>query len=271
MTKSRLQAKAVDPLALQIAQAVHQRENPQATILFGSRARGDYEERRSDIDIMLVVPKEPSRDYKLSLEDWTESKVRALYGRNVPLQLVWFSRTEFEDKRRFINHVVTRAMLDGVIMSTNPEEFQSTYSNETTEDQDGWTEYEQRLEDAERHREDFNITDDLKRPDKTIGEHAHHAFEHAIKAIISGHSGTPSSTGRIGRLLETIGRIDDQLVNFELSIDPQVYSEYAEDSNYKTQRTTAPLTNHYNYRDLTDHDLNILIERARQLGPNLRQ
>ena len=48
-----------DPLALKVAQALHEREQPQATILFGSRARGDYDDRRSDIDIMQVNPYEP--------------------------------------------------------------------------------------------------------------------------------------------------------------------------------------------------------------------
>ena len=36
------------PLATTVAEAVHQRENPLATFLFGSRATGDYAETHSD-------------------------------------------------------------------------------------------------------------------------------------------------------------------------------------------------------------------------------
>ena len=43
-----------DPRALQVARFVRQRERPQLTILFGSRARGDHDDLESDIDVMLV-------------------------------------------------------------------------------------------------------------------------------------------------------------------------------------------------------------------------
>ena len=48
------QVKARDAKALQVARLVQQRERPELAILFGSRARGDHNETRSDIDIMLV-------------------------------------------------------------------------------------------------------------------------------------------------------------------------------------------------------------------------
>ena len=51
-----------DPRAVAVAQAVHQRERPQATILFGSRARGDYNEKYSDIDLLLVCDVFPDDD-----------------------------------------------------------------------------------------------------------------------------------------------------------------------------------------------------------------
>ena len=53
-----------DPRALRVAQAVHERQNPQATILFGSRIRGDHEDLRSDIDIMSVLPEEPGSEHR---------------------------------------------------------------------------------------------------------------------------------------------------------------------------------------------------------------
>ena len=88
-------AQTCDPRALRIAQAIHERENPQATILFGSRARGDYEENRSDVDILLVLPDEPGARRKEDALDWAEELALAAYRRNTPVQLVWLTRENF--------------------------------------------------------------------------------------------------------------------------------------------------------------------------------
>ena len=53
-----------NPRALRVALAVHERQNPQATILFGSRIREDHEDLRSDIDIMSVLPEEPGSEHR---------------------------------------------------------------------------------------------------------------------------------------------------------------------------------------------------------------
>jgi hypothetical protein len=105
-----------DPRALNVARALHERENPQATILFGSRARGDYDDRRSDIDIMMVNPGMPDQAYKDRTSEWTEGIAQMTYGRFVPVQLVWFAQDVFRKKTRYINHVTTQALLDGVVM-----------------------------------------------------------------------------------------------------------------------------------------------------------
>ena len=52
-----------DPRAEQVAQAVHDAFNPAQTILFGSRARGDYR-GHSDIDIFIITGKETAPDYR---------------------------------------------------------------------------------------------------------------------------------------------------------------------------------------------------------------
>ena len=49
-----------DPQALRIAQELHRSESPTLTVLFGSRARGDYAPGRSDVDILMV--QEPTSD-----------------------------------------------------------------------------------------------------------------------------------------------------------------------------------------------------------------
>ena len=50
---------STDPSAVKLAELLHETRNPHLTILFGSRARGDYAEGRSGVDIMLVEDQPP--------------------------------------------------------------------------------------------------------------------------------------------------------------------------------------------------------------------
>ena len=109
-----------DSWALAVARRIHRRENPLATILFGSRARGDYREDSSDIDIMLVLHQEPDLEYRDLTREWVEEAACAEYGKAVPVQLVWLSKKQFDEKQKYINHIATRAVSEGKIIVRNP-------------------------------------------------------------------------------------------------------------------------------------------------------
>ena len=189
-----------DPRALKVAQALHEREQPQATILFGSRARGDYDDRRSDIDIMQVNPYEPDPAYKHRATEWVEAVAQGIYGRPVAVQLVWFAHDEFRENSRYINHVTTQALLDGVVMSQNPEDYRSRYAGdrEETEYEYQWTDYENRLLHAESHLWTFQTLYDAGANDLMLGQQAHSTLEHGMKAVIAAHGGTYPSTHNLG-------------------------------------------------------------------------
>ena len=85
-----------DPRALRVAQAVHERQNPQATILFGSRIRGDHEDLRSDIDIMPVLPEEPGSEHREPATGWAG---KASLDTNGP-QGGWTRLTAWSSSRR---------------------------------------------------------------------------------------------------------------------------------------------------------------------------
>ena len=84
-----------DPRAVAVARAVHEREQPQATILFGSRARGDYNEKHSDIDLLLVCDDYPDTDARIDAEEFARATVDAVYRRYVPFQLEYVCRDCF--------------------------------------------------------------------------------------------------------------------------------------------------------------------------------
>ena len=258
-----------DPRALKVAQALHEREQPQATILFGSRARGDYNDRRSDIDIMQVNPYEPDPAYKNRATEWIEEVAQAIYGRPVPVQLVWFAQDEFRENSRYVNHVTTQAMLDGVVMSQNPEDYRSRYEDdcEETEYEYQWTDYENRVFHAESHLRVFQALCDLGENDLMIGQRAHSTLEHGMKAVIAAYGGTYPTTHNLGQLLGTVRRVERgaDLADFSLSMSPDIYSEYAGDQEYKLRRNFPPLTEQPDYRERTVADAQRLIDRARAI------
>ena len=260
-------AATCDPRALSVAQAVHERERPLATILFGSRARGDYEERRSDIDIMLVRVEEPDGEYKCSVEEWAEGVVRATYGRRVPVQLVWLSEQRFSEGRRYINHVATRALFDGVIMTQNPEEYHNCDADDQeTEYEYDWRNYNNRLLHAESHLLAFEQMIDLGNIDLLIGQQAQAALEHAMKALLESHRVRYRRTHDIGHLLGHIRNIDQELRELRLGIPPDIYSAYAGEQEYEEEARTQPLlTDQPDYRARTVVDAQRIIDRAREV------
>ena len=257
-----------DPRALTVAQAVHERERPQATILFGSRARGDYDESRSDIDIMLVQPEVPDGEYKGSVEEWAEDVVRATYGRRVPVQLVWLTQKRFHEGKRYINHVATQALFDGVIMTQNPEE----YHNRDADDREAeyeydWSNYDNRILHAESHLDAFVTCIEQGMHDLIIGQQAQGALEHAMKALLEAYSVRYRRTHDIGHLLGHIRHIDAELHEFRLGIPADIYSAYAGEQEYEEVqvRTQPLLTNQPDYRTRTVADVQRIIDRAREV------
>ena len=123
---------------------MHEREQPLATILFGSRARGDYEERRSDIDIMVVqAGNEPDqRVQRLGLK--SGQKVSSGQTMNTSSAgstgLAHYGEKVQAMAKRYINQCRYPApCIDGVIMTQRPE----TAWNTTYRDaDDGETQYE---------------------------------------------------------------------------------------------------------------------------------
>ena len=259
-------AATCDPRALSVARAVHQREQPLATILFGSRARGDYEERRSDIDIMLVQPDEPDGEYKGSVEVWAEGIVRATYGRRVPIQLVWLTQKRFHEGKRYINHVATQALFDGIIMTQDPEEYHNRGADDAEAGYD-WRNYDNRILHADLHLAAFVQMIASGSHDLLIGQQAQGALEHAMKALLEAHGVRYRRTHDIGHLLGHIRHIDPELREFRLGIPPAIYSAYAGEQEYEDVEVRAQprLTSQSEYQTHTVADAQRIIDRARAM------
>ena len=254
-----------DRKAMDVAQATHKAEQPEMTILFGSRARGDHGER-SDIDIMLIQASEPSEELKEIAELRAEHTAREIYGRHLPVQLVWRTLEEFKERRRYTNSVETRAVKEGTIMPREPENYSARdYEDEDAEVEFDWSPYDEHIRHAESHLESFRLMAEMvPHNDIVIGQQAQNTLEFAMKALLEAHEAPYAGTHNIGHLLGNIRRLDAELQDFRLSIPPDVYTAYEGDLQYR-RRQQPRLTEFSGYLDRTASDAERIINRAKQV------
>lgn len=252
-----------DIKALRVAEVVQQREQAELVILFGSRARGDHDETRSDIDIMLVLATEPDATDKAAAAATATAAAREAYGRNLPVQLVWRTLDQFRHNRRYTNSVETHAVRDGVIMSRGAGQYgASRYEDQNTEYEYDWTAYDERLRHAEAHLISFQDAVNLDRDDLIIGQQAQNTLEHSMKALLEAHGASYERTHNIGHLLGNIRRNDEALREFRLAIPPDVYTEYEGEGEY-VSRKRPRLTEYPGFLAKTIADAGRIIDRAK--------
>ena len=255
----------VDHRALPVAFAAFDTSEAELVILFGSRARGDYHEKSSDIDVMLVQELEPEAGRKKAVADTVAAAAMQSYGRPVPVELVWRTRDEFRFNRRYVNSVETNAARDGIIMPRDPDNYRPRdYEDEHTEYAYDWSNYDERLRHAENHLDEFIFLAEHNRSDLAIGQHAQNALEHGMKALLAAAGGQYANTHDIGILLGNVRHFDDGLRNFRLAIPPDVYTEYEGEAEYRARRQ-PPLTQFADFADKTVGDINRIIDRAKLL------
>lgn len=253
-----------DAKALAVAQAVQQREQPELTILFGSRSRGDHDEDCSDIDIMLVTAREADSAAREQAKEAASTSASANYGHYVPVQLVWCTLDTFRHNRRYTNSLETNAVRDGIVMPKDPEQHGSSHCEDAeTEYEYDWSTYENRLEDASDHLEAFKRLVEQGLSDQIIGLHAQGALEHGMKALLEAHRAGYRFNHDIGELLGNIRHVDPAMADFRMSIDPDIYSHYAGRHAYVRPPTPTMLTNQPYYMARTVADAEFIIARAR--------
>ena len=255
--------KAHDAKALHVARLVQQREQPELAILFGSRARGDHDDTRSDIDIMLVQAAEPGDADKKSAESAALIASLDAYGREVPVELVWRTLGQFRHNRRYVNSLESRAVRDGVIMPRDANRHDSSnYEDAETDYEYDWAGYEDRLRYANAHLYSFTLLAENDADDLVIGQQAQNALEHALKALLEAHGAPYRNTHDIGELLGNVRHHDPELSELSLAIPPDIYAEYAGRRGYAQNRSNPLLTAQVDYQSKTVDDVEFIINRA---------
>jgi predicted nucleotidyltransferase len=106
-------AEATQELIREIACVVVRESDPDAIILFGSHATGTAGPD-SDIDILVIKPQPfgPGNDRRQEMARlW-----RALARFPVPKDILIFSRQEVERWQNSRNHVIARALREGIVV-----------------------------------------------------------------------------------------------------------------------------------------------------------
>ncbi|MDE2889966.1 MAG: nucleotidyltransferase domain-containing protein [Gemmatimonadota bacterium] len=177
MTKFRTR-NAPDPKACAVARAVGEAVRPDRVILFGSRARGDYNPH-SDIDLLIITDSD-STDRRAYQETSVEAhrKVEEMYGVSIGVDLVRLSERAFHEGRRARNHVAGQAVRDGFDGNGDKVEYDNP---EPT----NWPDIKQRIANAERELGVLKALVVANSAQEAIGFHAQQALENALKGWIS--------------------------------------------------------------------------------------
>ena len=253
-----------DPRALKVARELHRSEQPELTILFGSRARGDYREYVSDIDIMLVQAERPSREQQCRVERAALDAAERFCGRPVPVQVVWKTSQEFDRMRRTINDVVVHALREGVIM---PPEQENRRQSDTDDHSYEWSITDERVRHAEMHLFGFNGMIGIDAPDDLIGQQAHAAMEHALKALISASGRSYQHVHNI-HILTRDALAADPGFQFVPGIDGGIYNQYAGRDEYDP--TENPISHIPGYRETVNGDVTAILNRVREIRGGTR-
>jgi len=102
-------AKAGDTVLSEVVRRLVEAVDPDRIILFGSRARGDHRPD-SDVDLLIVRDSTEPRHRRVI------RAYRALRGLGISKDILWYTPQEVADWAGVINHVICRALNDGLVL-----------------------------------------------------------------------------------------------------------------------------------------------------------
>ena len=193
-----------DPKACAVARAVEEAIHPDRVILFGSRARGDFN-ADSDIDLLIITDAERRDKWEyVRHSEVAHRKSEEVYEHWVGVDLVHMSEAAFHYGRRARNHIAGQAVRDG--FDANGDKV--NYDNPKPTN---WPDIRQRIENAERCLTDMEVlVEDSRSSQEIIGFTAQQAIENALKGWISALDADYRNTHDLGALMAIVRRHPDE-------------------------------------------------------------
>jgi HEPN domain-containing protein len=254
-----------DRSALLVGQAVLAETGAENVILFGSRARGDYRED-SDIDLLLIQSDplcfDPENNKARERFDRIAvSKASSIYGIPVIVQLVWYSREEFQRFRRSHNHVTAIASREGINMDGGPASEQFPDEGDYTEE---WSVTLDRCYHARTHLQGLTALVQSGQPDLLLGQQAQQSLEHAIKGLISANGRQYRHLHDLVELERDMHRADPGF-SYRLSSPLESLSKYAGGDIYRRGREDNPLGDSNTLLQNVQEDVRQIFQRITEL------
>ena len=252
-----------DARALHVAKALRDATDVECVILFGSRARGDWNDR-SDIDLMIIEPDTSELIPRMSEIQQTASELASLaYQDHVGIDFVYLSRAEYERKSvHTLNHVARFARRDGAIIPRDPADFPRNYVTEDPNHSDEPMERQLRINDANIYYRAMHTMMDAGLTDKVVVYNAHQVLEHAMKALISAQGHEYLHVHELDRLLAQI-RANDSNLRWQSNSDLEQLNNFAGGTRYGPLLT--PISDYTEMANRVTDDLNRIYEEINRL------
>ena len=252
-----------DPKAVTVAAAIHETAQPDLTILFGSRAKGNWRPN-SDLDL-LVIAEWDADDAKVDAAAQVgQEAADHLYPKPpVTVNLTVLDREELATFSRSINHVIRRALNYGILFPNNL--YHDLRYCSPPADYSGETYVAQHLSHkAQLAADQFHeyVNNPRFHWDHAIGRQAQQAVNNALHAVISARRRPFPITQDLVTLYRHANRVDPGL-NWQPAIDLNCYNQYA--PHNEDRPPASPLTDLPDYAELFEQDLQQLLERIRNI------
>ena len=248
-----------DTRAARVASVVHDALNPVQTILFGSRARGDYR-WYSDIDIFVITADETEPDYREYAKSVAEQARKELLPEADKTDVICWTLRKFLDNRCLKNNLANHVARDGLPIMP-PEEI--GYSSDHGAESVDWNNVRTRVRDAMDNSYAIQHTvDPALTPEKVLGHIAQQALEHGYKAAL-GANGHDYPVGWQGHdLAGLIALVREKLeIPGEVSVPGEEYSYLTEFAGSAIYADDLPPLN----REAIHRDIPAAVEQLMRL------
>ena len=241
-----------DPVAVKLAEILHGARQPQVTILFGSRARGDYAEGRSDIDILLLESHPPNDGIAAcAAMAFRRAKAELYRGQRIDSDQVVRTPEEFRKRCSGVNSVDGLALKDGYILGEGAEYYAAMARRIETRHQTRWA--NARLESLKN----WKYTEDMDQ-----GGQAYLAIAHALQAAINAAGEWCPEIHDVEMLLELAKQADPK-GHSATTLDPEIYTQYGD--NRRGIPPHTPFTNRPEHRECAIQDVQAALARVEDL------
>ena len=221
-----------DPHAVAVAWSVYERVRPLQAYLFGSRARGNYD-NYSDIDIAIITADPVPEERRLDIDELAARAANALHPDAPSTDVSFLTVAELMAGRVKKNTLANSVAKEGkLIMNGDAAGCDAEFEEEAV----NWDDVDARVKSAQEAVVSLEILAGSGRPlDGMIGYAAQQALEHAYKALIAAHGEVYPTGGRDGHNLRILANRVQEVMGEDFQVPGmnwQTLTAYAGSGRY---------------------------------------